>query len=268
MRVMTWNILLGGGDEARFAAVLDVLRGARPDVLVLQECLGWEDGRRLGRVAEVLGLPANAAHVTLCPSNPRGSGRRYHLAALSRPPFLQPPVHHAPPVLAHSAVQVQIEHDGAPLTLLGTHLVASSEEERVAEARWLLGVDVGPRALLLGDLNALSPRDPYPADLAQRVLQAGVDKFGHPPRMHTIGLVEAAGWVDTLHLAGPPERWVTAHRERGGVPIDYRTDYVFAGPGVSVRRAEIVEVGEASDHQAVVVTLGVASSAAVDLGRG
>jgi endonuclease/exonuclease/phosphatase (EEP) superfamily protein YafD len=49
MKVMTLNILMGGED--RMEALLGLLAHARPDVLVLQECLGWEDGERLRQVA-------------------------------------------------------------------------------------------------------------------------------------------------------------------------------------------------------------------------
>jgi exodeoxyribonuclease-3 len=40
------------------------------------------------------------------------------------------------------------------------------------------------------------------------------------------------------------------------VRIDYRTDYILASPRMAERliRAEVVDVGEASDHQAVVAT--------------
>jgi exodeoxyribonuclease-3 len=62
--------------------------------------------------------------------------------------------------------------------------------------------------------------------------------------------------VDTLRHRPASSRWVTAHRERGGEVIDYRTDYVFASPRMAERLlgADVVDVGQASDHHALVAT--------------
>jgi exodeoxyribonuclease-3 len=46
LKVMTLNILMG--DEERMPLLLPLIARENPDVLVLQECLGWEDGERLG----------------------------------------------------------------------------------------------------------------------------------------------------------------------------------------------------------------------------
>jgi exodeoxyribonuclease III len=85
---------------------------------------------------------------------------------------------------------------------------------------------------------------------------AGVDKYGHPPRFDVIDDLEAFGWVDTLrHRPASPE-WVTARRDRGGVRIDYRTDYIYASPRMAERliSAQVVDVAGATDHNAVVAT--------------
>jgi exodeoxyribonuclease-3 len=68
--------------------------------------------------------------------------------------------------------------------------------------------------------------------------------------------LESFGWIDTLYHRQAPAQWVTARRERGGVVIDYRTDYILASPRMAERLegAEVVNVGTASDHHAVVAT--------------
>jgi exodeoxyribonuclease-3 len=51
---------------------------------------------------------------------------------------------------------------------------------------------------------------------------------------------------------------VTARRDRGGVLIGYRTDYLFASPRLAevLSTVEVVDTGEASDHAAVLATFG------------
>ncbi|KFE70102.1 hypothetical protein DB31_5144 [Hyalangium minutum] len=255
---MTFNVLFGGQD--RFEAILDVLRRVQPDVLVLQECLGWETCDRLSQVAGALGVPADASHIHLGTSRPRGSGRRYHVALASRRPLRAIQIHNDPRQIGHCLIQCQFDLD-EPVTFFGTHYDAQHEDPRLVEARFLCDLLDPIRFreglyVLAGDLNSLSRRDPYPADLAERLLAAGTDKYGHPPRFSVLDALESFGWVDTLYYRGPPTEWVTARRQNNGVQIDYRTDYILASPRMAERlvSTEIIDVGEASDHQAVVTT--------------
>ncbi|WP_224249830.1 endonuclease/exonuclease/phosphatase family protein [Hyalangium gracile] len=258
VKVMTFNVLFGGQD--RFDAILALLSQVRPDVLVLQECLWWETGDRLHQVAAALGLPADASHIHLGTSRPRGSGKRYHVALASRRPLQAVRIHNDPRQIGHCLVQCQFDA-GAPVTLFGTHYDAHNEDARLVEARYLCDL-LDPVTfreglyLLAGDLNSLSRKDPYPADFAERVREAGTDKYGHPPRFSVLDTLESFGWVDTLYYRQAPAQWVTARRQNNGVVIDYRTDYVLASPRMAERliQAEVVDVGEASDHHAVVAT--------------
>ena len=90
----------------------------------------------------------------------------------------------------------------------------------------------------------------------QVLRRAGTDKYGHPPRFDVIDDLEEYGWVDTLRERPASPKWVTARRNRGGVTIDYRTDYVFASPRMSERllSSEVIDVGDISDHNALVAT--------------
>lgn len=258
MKVMTFNVLFGG--QERFDAILALLARERPDVLVLQECLGWEGGERLRGVADALGLPADELHVHLGTARPRGSGNRYHVAVASRLPLRTLKVHNDPRHLGHCLVQCELE-SGGRLTVFGTHYDAHQEDLRYVEAQYLLGL-LDPATfreglyLLAGDLNSLSRKDPYPPDFAEKVRTSGTDKYGHPPRYSVMDALEGFGWVDTLYHRQTPPQWVTARRDRGGVTIDYRTDYILASPRMAERLigASVVDVGGASDHNAVVAT--------------
>jgi exodeoxyribonuclease-3 len=254
MRALTLNVLFGGED--RFAALCALVAGARPDLVILQECVGWDEDDRLHAVAAAIGVPADPQHAVLAAANPRPSGIRYHVGLLSRAPIVRHAVHTEG--VAHCVVEAELALGDEPLTVLGTHLCARDEPSRLAEVDALLRL-VPPDALqrgaylLAGDLNALARHDPYPPDLAARVARAGMDKYGHPPSFAVIDRLLAAGWVDALHAAPRSDRWVTARRERQGEVVDTRTDYVLLSPRVAQRLevAEVVDVGTASDHHAV-----------------
>ena len=257
LKVMTLNVLFGGQD--RFEALLALVARESPDLLVLQECLGWDDGERLRQVAAALG-PEGTIHAHLGSARPRGSGSCYHVSLLSRLPPRNVRVHNDPHFIGHALVQCELDA-GGPLTFFGTHYDAHHENLRFVEARYLRSL-LEPQAfreglyLLAGDLNSLSRKDPYPVDLADRVRLAGVEKYGHPPRFDVIDDLEAFGWVDTLRHRPASPAWVTARRTRNGVTIDYRTDYIYASPRMAERllHAEVIDVGDATDHNAVVAT--------------
>lgn len=160
LTVMTWNVLFGG--QGRFERIVALLRAVRPDLLALQECLEWERNDRLQRVAEALGVPATPEHARLGFARPRGSGACYHVALLSRRPMSDVRVHADPAFLGHCLVEARV---GA-LRVFATHLDSHHENLRFVEARYLRSL-LPPRdelarqpALLLGDLNSLSRRDP------------------------------------------------------------------------------------------------------------
>jgi exodeoxyribonuclease-3 len=261
MKVMTFNVLMGGGD--RFDAICGILAAERPDVLVLEECLGWEDGARLRRVAEVIGVPADERHTVLGGANQRPSGRRFHVALVSRLPIARSVVH-TPDDVAHCLVEAELDADGEPLVVIGAHLHANDEDSRLVEVDALLRI-VPPDALrsgnwvLGGDLNSISRHDPYPHDLDEHLARAGVHKYGHPPRFDVMDRLYAAGWLDALRERPNGQRWVTARRARGevGAVVDTRSDYVLVSPALLPRlvAADVVEVGRASDHHAVVAEL-------------
>ncbi len=262
LRVMTFNVLFGGGD--RFPAIERLLAASRPDLLVLQECLGWEAGDRLARAAAAIGVPCDDAHAVLGRARPRGSGARYHVAVFSRRPLGGVRTHADPRVLGHCVVQFEIATGVGKLTGLGTHFDSHGEDPRLAEVRFVsslaaAGDFAGGLWFLAGDLNALSSADPYPPDFAAKLRQAGTDKYGHPPRFDAIRGLEAGGWVDTLRRRPRRPEWVTAPRDRGGVRIDYRTDFVFCSPRLADRLvgAEVVDAAGASDHHAVVADFDV-----------
>jgi exodeoxyribonuclease III len=256
LKVMTWNILFGGQD--RFHAILQTIATQQPDLLVLQECLDWDDKQRLFQTAEAMNVPTNETHAILGQARPRGSGCCYHVAVLSRFPIQTVEVHNNRHFVGHCMVHIGIEPHGIPLHIVGTHLDSHHENLRFVEARYLRSW-MDPENfqknnwLLMGDLNSLSEKDPYPSELPTIARQVGIDKYGYPPRFEVIAELENFGWLDTLHHT-KIESWVSAHRERGGVSMDCRVDYIFASPPMipALKTVEIIPANGASDHNAVV----------------
>lgn len=247
MRIVTLNIWFGGGGPRRFQRIIQTLAALEPDVVGLQECLGWEDGERLRETSRALQLP----HTFLGLARPRRSGQRYHVALLSRLPLEQPVSYADPAVNAHCLVRARV----ADLELLVTHLDGHNEDLRLAEARWLngLGAQDG-RAVLAADLNSLSPKDPYPADLGEQLRRAGVSKYGPGVRREVMAELSGAGWRDPLYAAGPPPVWVTGSR----AGIAFRTDYTLVSSEMAerVQSCRVVPVDEeVSDHCPVVLEL-------------
>ncbi len=245
VRIVTLNIWFGGGNARRFERILNTLHSLSPDVVALQECLGWEDGRRLQETAHELALP----HTYLGLARPRPSGFCYHVALLSRWPLENPVSYADPAVNAHCVVHAQVQG----IDLLATHLDGHDEDLRLDEARWLNQLRVQERpAVLAADLNSLSPQDPYPEDLAQLLRERGVAKYGPGVRRDVMAELLGADWVDPLYSEGPPPVWETASR----AGLRFRTDYTLVSRGLaaSVLGCRVVPVDEeVSDHCPVVL---------------
>jgi exodeoxyribonuclease-3 len=268
MKVMTLNVLLGGGD--RMDALCEILVAERPDLLALEECVGWceeegeADGARLAAVAQAIGVPADPRHTLLGAANRRPSGRRHHIALLSRAPIARSRVH-ASPRVAHCIVEAELDWGGGPLVVLAAHLHANDEDSRLVESDELLAIAppeaVGQGAYILcGDLNSLTRQDPYPGptQLDERLARAGVHKYSHPPRFDVMDRLLSAGWIDALCARPRSARWATARRGPDSARVDTRTDYVLLSPSLAGRLvgADVIDVGGASDHHAVIAELG------------
>jgi exodeoxyribonuclease-3 len=231
MRLLTWNILNGGGD--RLDAIAAVVKQESPDLLALQELRGF-DRRRIGTLAESLGMTAHLA--------PSMFGQA--VAVLVRPPLRIDRGRSVTWRLHHAAAAVEV----GSLTVVSTHLNPWSGYRRYREATWLAARWRRGQVLIAGDLNACSPADdPDPAE--QR----------SDPR--AIDALDRAGLIDLWRLAGTgPGATVPTGVDAGDAFRPMRIDYVFGTPAVVplVREVRVLRGGEteyASDHYPVVVEL-------------
>lgn len=257
MRLMTYNIEAGGGEDRRFARVLDVVRDASPDVLVVNECVGWfPSNDRAAAIADCLGADYRVAQ---CTSN-------FDIAFFSRYPIRTVEMPPSTASFTHGVARATLDVDGRPMAVIGAHLDYRDERTRSDEVGSLLAW-IGPPgdglAAIAGDLNAIAdgdevlglepdaladiPDDECPEWLFQR----------YPPR--AIARLRRAGWIDGFRARHPSDAGYTMSTDEPNA----RYDYVFLSPGAArgLRDAAVVTrapASNASDHFAVFVDLTVA----------
>jgi exodeoxyribonuclease-3 len=256
MRLMTYNIFKGGQDDKsgdRTARLLEVITHAAPDVLALQECNGFDtDGEaRLHRFEDALDMRGVLAQA-------RDTG--YHLAVLTRDcdhdcvTALHAGLHHA-------ALQLEVAHAGQRMTVFCVHLSPFDAGDRLAEAQLLAARLPADRdAVVMGDLNALSPRD-VPRYDPTRWPQRYRDRHAGPGTQldtRAVAALEAAGLVDLAARAGGDDD-TRPTPLLPGRPAQ-RLDYVFATAALArrLRGAQVWRSAaalQASDHLPVVVDL-------------
>jgi exodeoxyribonuclease-3 len=271
LTLMTYNIRRGGGD--RLDAVLRVIAARRPDILALQE-LGYayrDRGRLLARVEAATGMRGHVA--------PSLFGQA--VAVLVRPPGAFMSTGHVHRPMHHAAARVTVPTSAGPLTVVSTHLQATSPRRRRREARRVVtrarpiwprglrraGPDRSPLTVVMGDLNALDPSTDHTGRLAmvppryrKRHLTGGrVDT-------RAVATLEAAGLVDLYRVVGngPPE---TVPTGLGGTEFPVaRLDYIMGTAPVAAlaRDCHVVRDGAAStasDHYPVVAEIDLNFSA-------
>jgi endonuclease/exonuclease/phosphatase family metal-dependent hydrolase len=250
MRLMTYNVLTGGRDggaDTRLAAISETIQRVNPDVLVLNECNGFEqDGyRTLYRLEAELGMRGLLAQAQT----------GFHVACFVRrgklleTRFLNREVHHA--VLATT-----LEVDGVVLTVIGAHLNPFGGDARLLEVQHLLRYLREELVFVMGDLNSLSPHDARTynpaAWLPRRRARHVLAESG---RLDTraLSMLESAELVDVFHSRGNAEPTALTRLGANFESYQVRIDYVLgtAKAAERVTHAERVTGGlveAASDH--------------------
>lgn len=263
LKALTYNTLFAGRDGAgdtRAQAQIDLIVQHAPDVFLMQEAKGFEAGggamlhaleARIGMRGFLAVAPRTGQNVaifvrdTLRPIAFDTDGANFH---------------HALAIL-----KVALP-GGRPLTLISAHLCPNGAEVRRREAAYL-GVQADPKtlALLTGDFNSPSPRDPAPEGFDAlpahfRARYLADDLKGADTSV--MARLEAAGWVDVGDQLGDRTPTVsTAGFTATEFPL-MRCDYVLATPalaagasGYEVLRTPAADT--ASDHYPVLATFEV-----------
>lgn len=236
MRILSYNIRRGG--TGREAPLASVIRGAAPDIVVLQEATRPDVVECLARETEMTQWTARAGK---------------SLAFMSRIPIASVQAHR-PRISRHAFLE--ITPAASAWRVFGVHLsavhAAWTERRRSLELRALLrevAVHQHGPLVLIGDFNTVAPGDFFDVTRLPRRLRAFVWLSGGHIRWRTIANVLAHGYVDVFRNLHPDDVGYTLPAPDPHV----RLDYAFV-PGAfvqEVRRCEIVrapEAAEASDH--------------------
>jgi endonuclease/exonuclease/phosphatase family metal-dependent hydrolase len=235
LRVMTWNILHGGGRD-RMPRLLMAILGLRPDIVVVTEARRRFAGQLAGGLAD-----AGLGHALL-PEAPDGVNgvlvvSRFALTRAERPGL--------PACLEHRWAEAEIPELG--VSLIGVHLPEAGRQPAHGES-WRALVQAARerrehRCIIAGDLNTW--RD-GPGSRERSGAQAT-----------NLGRLAALGYVDAWSVARAEAPGITWTGGRGEA---FRLDYVVvSGPlGAALVGARVAHADRAerlSDHGAVVVDL-------------
>jgi endonuclease/exonuclease/phosphatase family metal-dependent hydrolase len=243
LRLLSYNIKFGGARRER--AIADVILGASPEVVLLQEAT---DPKVVEHLARETGLP----HWGSRPAHSMGFLSKY------------PVKHHAwhrPADARHAFLELVLE--GVECRIFGLHLVAWfskwTERKRHKELRALLdGIREHQHGLHLiaGDFNALAPGELLEVAKMPAWIRAMIWLSGRDIARDTIQLMLDEGYTDA---------WRQLHPEGAGYTFPtwdphVRLDYVFMPKRYAERIAvcEIVFTPEdlvklASDHAPLIL---------------
>jgi exodeoxyribonuclease III len=238
LRVMTYNILEGGGERMPF--IRDVIRGQSPDALAIQEANDRDLIESLARELEMRLVYGEA-------------NSRYNLAWLTTLPIRRGENHRLPE-LRKSLLELEVEWEGQSLRLYNLHLKANPENEgqRREEIQAILRV-TGPASaqpsLLVGDFNAIGPHDRFVNDIQFPDDDIAFAARAYPLPRAVMPATLAAGYVDLYRELHPGDSGYTA---KTPTPV-IRIDYIVASPTMAARAVSCDHVEGAlpvyaSDH--------------------
>jgi exodeoxyribonuclease III len=230
LRVMSYNILLGGQD--RLPCIARTIHGVAPDVVALVEA---NERAHAEALAGELGMALAFGE----------ANSDFHVAWLSRLPIRA--VHnHRRAIFTKTLLEVVVEWEGLEVALFATHLSAGrgeSEPRRLQEVAAIVDVlnDNAARPhLLVGDLNAMPPGEvpgqPPPGEVAD-------------VRGEALVPLVSAGYLDCYRALHPAASGYTYTTDQPWL----RLDYIFASPKLAprLRACDIVtgaDVARCSDH--------------------
>ena len=161
LRIATYNVFEGG--HRRLGTVADrpskltaAVAGLAPDVIALQELVGWQERGRasFNEFAAATGLEGELF-----------VGNGFPLALLARPPWRISGARFISNGLWHGIISARLEGGaGRPVQVIAIHLPPRSPDQRLGEIETALSQITGDLpVVLLGDMNLISPPRRRPA---------------------------------------------------------------------------------------------------------
>ena len=253
MRVMTFNILLGGVDEngSRIEFIKKTINDASPDFVALQEANHFEkdNDKLLKEVSQHVGLK----YYALSPGS-RLDGKQYHVASFSRYPFKETHLFSARQFQCAGLFTVM----GSPLgelaicnVQLNLEETGHSEDKRLGELEIIFKHVSGHKTqILLGDFNSLSLDDDYQLDTLE--VEPRFDVTNRLKRNY----VDVASYLKLDNRSTYP----TATNQNPAYTKPLRIDYIFVTPSLvsNIKDASVIKTPtaeRASDHYPIIATI-------------
>lgn len=254
MKFMTYNIY--DGAVITLDTVVQVILGANPDVLALNEANGFDAGDTLKNFAERTGFPY--FELGKC-----GDGDEYHVALLSKLPFVA--VEHIKP-LSRAAILALIDTPNVgSIAVVATHLSPYSEDARLSEAQQIIAaLQPYDKQVVMGDLNSLAQSDSYPVDLPRRFNEGQLRKFTTDGalRFDVMQSFAEGGLVDVaVATAKNGDTTVPTPLNTDVEHSDLRLDYMLISGNLQNRLKSYgvvknEQTAQASDHYPVCMEIG------------
>jgi len=234
IRIVSWNILQGGGKRA--ADIADALRQWKPDVLVCQEFRNGKSSLPVRDACDALDL----AHTHISDAE----ARKNTVMLASRFPF---EIQSWDPSLdIDLAFSANINLDSAGTTLSSLSLHAGhipQKKKQIPYLDYLYKMEVEEYAMIIGDLNCGIPFE-----------DSDTKSFDNT---HMFQSLFKRGWTDSWRSRNPTERQYSWVSSRGN---GYRYDHCLCTKQLDKRIENIkydheVRESRLSDHSALIVEL-------------
>ena len=247
LRVMTYNILLGGIGHEKY--IQEVIQSANPDLIVLQEVT---DAEILKSIAQSLQMQWFF-----------GDGnQKTRVALLSRLPILNFKSYHSRVPIWHNVIEAEVQYQrNKSFVLIGVHLIPhlwiGFEIWRYLEVKYVLNLCKKFSELpllIVGDFNAIAPGDEVLIKSSTTSIKAMLLLQANHVFRFAIQRLLSAGFMDSFRFRHPKENGFTY----ATLQPSARFDYVFSDPIMQKHLKECWVVREpksvmqASDHYPVV----------------
>jgi|SRR3989344_1684955 len=246
LKIVSYNIAEGG--ENRLNYIIDAIKQMNPDICGILEAVEWQNQKDdIERTFNNTGY--NIFHIAIANS-------KYNIAILSKIPVSIESIKEG---FRHVVLKATIE-GGAfnGLDMFFVHFSPKLEENRLDELKVLLQkMNKSQKTIIMGDINSLSPHDPYDRKSLIRTLQQkNIDKFGADElRFDVINEIEKEGFKDAwIHLNKPFDFSTPTPANKDPYhAAEIRIDYAFVSQNLleKISGIEIVKnktTDMASDH--------------------
>ena len=247
LRVMTYNILLGGIGREKY--IQEVIQSENHDVVVLQEVTSVEILKSIAQSLQMQWFFGEGNQKT-------------KVALLSRLPVLNFKSYHPRVPIWHNVIEAEVQYQrNKSFVLIGVHLIPhlwiGFEIWRYLEVKYVLNLckKISQLSLLIaGDFNAIAPSDEVLIKSSTTSIKAMLLLQANHVFRFAIQRLLSAGFMDTFCFRHPKENGFTY----ATLQPSTRFDYVFINPVMQkvlndcwvVREAN--NVVQASDHYPVV----------------